>query len=208
MKKIGIFLNRDRDPQLESARHAAAELLRRGASVFFDLSYKAELSDTGAEFTAHCDMLEKSGYRQYEISNFARSGFESRHNLKYWDLTEYVGFGLGSSSFFEGARYQNPEVMADYLDFADNFTPFWNGEKQSENDLNSEFMFLGLRLQKGVSDLDFKEKFGKSFFEIFSKEIAENVEKGLLIKENDRIYLSSKGFDLANSVMSDFLLED
>ena len=60
MKKIGIFLNRDRDPQLESARHAAAELLRRGASVFFDLSYKAELSDTGAEFIAHCDMLEKS----------------------------------------------------------------------------------------------------------------------------------------------------
>ena len=154
------------------------------------------------------EFLGSKGYNRYEISNFAIPGFESRHNLKYWDLTEYVGFGLGSSSFFEGVRYQNPEVMADYLDFADNFTPFWNGEKQSENDLISEFMFLGLRLDKGVSDLDFKEKFGKSFFEIFSKEIAENVEKGLLIKENDRIYLSSKGFDLANSVMSDFLLED
>ena len=154
------------------------------------------------------EFLGSKGYNRYEISNFAIPGFESRHNLKYWDLTEYVGFGLGSSSFFEGVRYQNPEVMADYLDFADNFTPFWNGEKQSENDLISEFMFLGLRLQKGVSDLDFKAKFGKSFFEIFSKEIAENVEKGLLIKENDRIYLSSKGFDLANSVMSDFLLED
>ena len=154
------------------------------------------------------EFLGSKGYNRYEISNFAIPGFESRHNLKYWDLTEYVGFGLGSSSFFEGVRYQNPEVMADYLDFADNFTPFWNGEKQSENDLISEFMFLGLRLDKGVSDVDFKQKFGKSFFEIFKKEIAENVEKGLLIKENDRIYLSSKGFDLANSVMSDFLLED
>ena len=69
-------------------------------------------------------------------------------------------------------------------------------------------MFLGLRLEKGVNNLDFKEKFGKSFFEIFKKEIDENVKKGLLIKENDSIYLSSKGFDLANSVMSDFLLEE
>ena len=152
------------------------------------------------------DFLSEKGYNRYEISNFALSGFESRHNLKYWDLTEYVGFGLGSSSFFEGARYQNPEIMADYLDFADNFTPLWEKEKESENDLISEFMFLGLRLDKGVSDLEFKLKFGKSFFEIFKKEIAENVEKGLLIKENDRIYLSAKGFDLANSVMSDFLL--
>jgi len=153
--------------------------------------------------------LEQKGYHRYEISNFAIDGFESRHNLKYWDLTEYVGFGLGASSFFEGVRYQNPEIMADYLDFADNFHPLWEiGEKETENDLISEFMFLGLRLQKGVSDLDFKEKFGKSFFEIYKKEIDQNTKNGLLIRENHRIYLSSKGFDLANSVMSDFILED
>ncbi len=155
------------------------------------------------------EFLKEKGYNRYEISNFAQKGFESRHNLKYWDLTEYVGFGLGSSSFFEGVRYQNPEKMENYLEFADNFEPLWEkGEKESEKDLISEFMFLGLRLEKGVSNLDFKEKFNKSFFEIFRKEIDKNVKCGLLIKENNRIYLSKKGFDLANSVMSDFLLED
>ena len=155
------------------------------------------------------EFLKEKGYERYEISNFAIPGFESRHNLKYWDLTEYVGFGLGSSSFFEGVRYQNPEKMEEYLEFADNFHPLWeNAEKETENSLISEYMFLGLRLEKGVNNLDFKEKFNKSFFEIFKREIDENVKKGLLIKENNRIYLSKKGFDLANSVMSDFLLED
>ena len=155
------------------------------------------------------DFLKEKGYNRYEISNFAQNGFESRHNLKYWDLTEYVGFGLGSSSFFEGVRYQNPEKMEKYLEFADNFEPLWEkGEKESENDLISEYMFLGLRLEKGVNNLDFKEKFGKSFFEIYKKEIDENVKNGLLVKENNRIYLSKKGFDLANSIMSDFFQEE
>ena len=155
------------------------------------------------------EFLKGKGYNRYEISNFALPGYESRHNLKYWDLTEYVGFGLGSSSFFEGVRYQNPEKMEEYLEFADNFHSLWeNSEKETENSLISEYMFLGLRLEKGVNNLDFKEKFNKSFFEIFKREIDENVQKGLLIKENNRIYLSKKGFDLANSVMSDFLLED
>jgi oxygen-independent coproporphyrinogen-3 oxidase len=155
------------------------------------------------------EFLKSKGYERYEISNFAIPGFESRHNLKYWDLTEYVGFGLGSSSFFEGVRYQNPEKMEEYLEFADNFHPLWeNAEKETENSLISEYMFLGLRLEKGVNNLEFKEKFNKSFFEIYKKEIDQNVNNGLLIKENNRIYLSKKGFDLANSVMSDFLLED
>lgn len=155
------------------------------------------------------EFLKSKGYNRYEISNFAIPGFESRHNLKYWDLTEYVGFGLGSSSFFEGVRYQNPEKMEGYLEFADNFHPLWeNAEKETQNSLISEYMFLGLRLEKGVNNLEFKEKFNKSFFEIYKKEIDQNVNNGLLIKENNRIYLSKKGFDLANSVMSDFLLED
>lgn len=173
-------------------------------------SYKFPDDDTNRRmYEFLVEFLKQKGYNRYEISNFSKKGFESRHNLKYWDLTEYVGFGLGSSSFFEGARYQNPEIMADYLDFADNFEPLWEkSEKESQNDLISEFMFLGLRLEKGVNNLDFKEKFGKSFFEIYKKEIDQNTKNGLLIKENNRIYLSKKGFDLANSVMSDFLLEE
>lgn len=152
--------------------------------------------------------LEQNGYRQYEISNFAKDGFKSRHNLKYWNLTEYVGLGLGASSFYQGVRYENPVKMDDYLNFAFEFTPLWEkNQKQSENDLMSEFMFLGLRLNEGVKNSDFIERFGKSIFDIYKDVIDKNVETGLLNKERNRIFLSRKGFDLANCVMSDFLLD-
>lgn len=152
--------------------------------------------------------LEQNGYHQYEISNFAKDGFESRHNLKYWNLTEYVGLGLGASSFYQGVRYENPGKMNDYLNFAFGFAPLWEkNQKQSENDLMSEFMFLGLRLNKGVKNSDFITKFGKSMFDIYKDVIDKNVEAGLLNRERDRIFLSRRGFDLANCVMSDFLLD-
>ena len=154
------------------------------------------------------DYLKDNDYRQYEISNFAKDGYACKHNLKYWDLTDYVGFGLGSSSFFENARYQNPADLGEYFDFCNNFTPLWeNAQKQAENDLIEEFMFLGLRLTKGVSNTDFVKKFGKSMFDIYEKVIEKNLNLGLLNRDRDSIFLSKKGFDLANSVMSDFLLD-
>ncbi|MBQ2897642.1 MAG: oxygen-independent coproporphyrinogen III oxidase [Clostridia bacterium] len=152
--------------------------------------------------------LEQNGYFQYEISNFAKKGFECKHNLKYWDLTEYVGVGLGASSFYQGVRYQNPEKLDRYFEFANSFVPLWEqNPKQTENDLISEFMFLGLRLNKGVSNSDFMSKFDKSMFDIYKDIVDKNIKAGLLNRERDRIFLSKKGFDFANTVMSDFLLD-
>jgi len=155
------------------------------------------------------DRLLESGYNQYEISNFAKQGFECRHNLKYWDLTDYVGFGLGASSFYKGVRYQNPEKVQEYVSFANNFTPLWEiNEKQSRADLISEYMFLGLRLTKGVNNSDFEEKFKISMFRLFPDVIEKNIKAGLLNYEGDRIFLSRKGLDFANLVMSDFILSN
>ncbi len=155
------------------------------------------------------DYLEESGYLQYEISNFAKEGFSCRHNLKYWNLTDYIGFGLGSSSFYKGVRYQNPEKTEDYLKFAQNFVPLWEqNPAESEKDLISEYMFLGLRLNKGIKGSDFEEKFNRSMFDIYPDAIEKNIKLGLLNYEGDRIFLSPKGFDLANSVMSDFILDE
>lgn len=155
------------------------------------------------------DYLKEKGYLQYEISNFAKDGFFCRHNLKYWDLTDYVGVGLGSSSFYKGVRYNNPEKLDDYLNFSQNFVPLWEQNPvQSETDLISEYMFLGLRLIKGVKGSDFEEKFKRNMFDIYSDAIENNIRLGLLNYEGDRIFLSPKGLDLANSVMSDFILDE
>ncbi len=152
------------------------------------------------------EIFHKNGYKQYEISNFALNGFESRHNLKYWSGDEYLGLGLGASSYFENCRYDNPSAMEEYIAFTQNKKALHlESEKLTKEEQMSEFMFMGLRKTQGVSDDEFKNRFSESFFELYGEVIEKHIKNGLLIKENDRIYLSSKGFDLANTVMCDFV---
>lgn len=150
------------------------------------------------------NLFESNGYEQYEISNFAKCGYECKHNLKYWEMKEYIGFGSSASSFFENCRHTNPDSLEKYFEFIENYKyPFT--ETEDKKDLMSEFMFLGLRKIKGINDKDFKELFNESFFDIYKKEIEKHINNGLLIKEEENIRLSPKGLDLANYVMSDFV---
>ena len=152
------------------------------------------------------DIFGKNGYIQYEISNFSLPGFESKHNLKYWSQEEYLGLGLGASSYFENCRYDNPDKFDAYTEFAENKKVLHlEGKKLTEEEQMSEFMFMGLRKTKGVSDIDFRNRFSQSFFEIYSDIIEKHVKNGLLVKEDNRVFLSSKGLDLANNVMCDFV---
>ena len=152
------------------------------------------------------EVFNKNGYIQYEISNFSLPGFQSRHNLKYWSQDEYLGLGLGASSYFENCRYDNPDKLEDYTEFAQSKKVLHlEADKLTKEEQMSEFMFMGLRKIKGVSDSDFQKRFSQSFFEKYNETIKKHTENGLLIKENDRIFLSSKGLDLANSVMCDFV---
>lgn len=156
------------------------------------------------------EILEKAGYHRYEISNYAKEGCECRHNLTYWTGIDYIGFGIGAASYFQGYRYKNTGDIGRYQQVS--FMPesdSWHEEIEllSEKDLMEEFMFLGLRLKKGISEQEFMEKFGKTVEEVYQKVLNRLTEEGVLERKNGRIRLSEKGTDVANYVMAEFLLD-
>ncbi len=144
--------------------------------------------------------LEKYGYSRYEISNFARDEKISRHNTKYWELVSYIGLGAAASSYYNGARYEN---AADINEYIINPHAKINVIKLTKEDEMSEFMFLGLRKMEGVSFSEFYKKFGIEIEEKF--DIKKNLELGLLIKENGRLFLSERGIDVSNTIFLDFV---
>ena len=141
------------------------------------------------------DYLEKQGYRQYEISNFSKEGFESRHNLKYWHCEEYLGIGPSAHSFIGGERFYYPR---DFKAFIENPTPAYDGTGGDED----EYIMLSLRLSEGLTKKGYRERFGKDIPEdIFEK--ARPLEKtGLLKITDDGISLTKEGFLLSNSIIT------
>lgn len=153
-------------------------------------------------YNVACDMLEKSGYHQYEISNFARSGFESRHNLKYWDCTEYIGCGCAAHSYYNNQRYTNTTDLDEYI-----ASPLkkYDVTGLSVRDKMSEFMFLGLRKTQGVSAKDFESRFGSTFYFEFNEPIKKYLDLGLLEKDGDFLRFTPKGLRLSNTVLCEFV---
>lgn len=147
------------------------------------------------------EILNSFGYKQYEISNFAKDGFNSRHNTVYWKRGEYIGFGLGASSFLNDTRFKNTEDFKAYL----NGSPYEEVEEIKGRNAYSEFMFLGLRMTEGISLKEFEECFKVSIFDVYNEEIQKHLADGLLIQNGDRLYLSEKGIDVSNSVFVDFI---
>ena len=141
------------------------------------------------------------------ISNFAKKGFESKHNMDCWGQKEYIGFGLGASSYYNKQRFSNISNMKEYIENIEenNFDKNVIVEEcQNLDDEEKEFMLLGLRKIDGVSISDFYNKFNEKMQEKFSKEI-EKLEKEKLIEQNNNIKLTSKGIDLANIVWEEFI---
>ena len=155
------------------------------------------------------DILDSMGYHRYEISNYAREGFECRHNIGYWTGVEYLGLGLGASSYCMGRRFKVGSDLKTYI--AQNFSKdltycYQDIQELSINDMMSEFMFLGLRMTNGVSSSEFYERFGQNLFDVFGYQISKNQKYDLLEVEVPYVRLTRKGLDLANTVMADFLL--
>ena len=152
--------------------------------------------------------LELNGYKHYEISNFAKPGFESKHNVNCWKQKEYVGVGLAASSYLHGVRYVNISDLYEYMDniesnrFDDNRII---QEVQSADEMQREFMLLGLRMIDGVSISDFKSKFRENPVFALKNELSGLVDNGLIIIDGDRIKLTNKGLDLANQVWMQFV---
>ena len=152
--------------------------------------------------------LEKAGYTHYEISNFAKPGFESKHNLSCWNQEEYIGIGAAAHSYTNNVRYSNIDSIEDYIRNYENGNEIDNfvfHEKQNKESKMKEFMMLGLRKIQGIHIQDFKNKFGENPIYLYKKELEKLVNEELLEIDGDVIKLTNKGIDLANLVWEEFV---
>ena len=156
-----------------------------------------------AMYEATGRILKEQGYLHYEISNYAKPGRECRHNLGYWQRRDYLGFGLGASTLLNPVRYKNTEDLEAYLggDFSKKEFFVLTKDNQIE-----ETMFLGLRVLEGVSKEKFREQFSCELRVVYRKELEKLEQEGLLEEEGDFVRLTSRGIDLSNPVLAEFLL--
>lgn len=150
-------------------------------------------------------ILAEYGYERYEISNYAKKGYECRHNLGYWERKEYAGFGLGAASLVGNVRYNNLSDRKAYMECSGRRKE--NEEVLSREDEMAEFMFLGLRKTAGISKEKFYDSFGMKYEEVYGKVTKELTKKGLIHEEGDTVRLTEFGIDVSNVVMAEFLPE-
>ena len=169
-----------------------AEQVRSGRRTPIDDQVAAEM------YEMMIDRLADAGYEQYEISNFARPGYHSRHNTKYWLLEPVHGFGVSAHSFDGRERYANDRDTANYVKLIESSR---SAEVNRESvDLASDAAFLGLRLNSGIDITDFEKQHSRPFLET-----RELIEKGLLEMSDGRLRLTRKGMLFSNEVFAEFL---
>lgn len=156
-------------------------------------------------FAYTMESLEESGYEHYEISNYARPGRQCRHNLVYWDNSDYIGFGAGAHSKIGNKRFYNVLKPGNYIKAAATGTPVYETTELSEDDMISETLFLGLRKMKGVSLGEFNIRFGRRLQDIYSAQVKELTDNGLIKQKNGLLKLTRKGILLGNEVFSRFV---
>lgn len=206
---------------------SAYSLIIEEGTPFYDMELKLPSEEEDRQMYHETrKFLSDNGYHRYEISNYAKDSddpakdperYECYHNKVYWVRGGYLGLGLGASSMVENVRWSNTRDMGIYIQeltkgpegedqkaFIDNIRE--NVETLDRNSQMEEFMFLGLRLVKGVDVNLFKEQFGVDIGEVYGEVIAKNRELGLLDYIDDRLRLTEFGLDVSNTVMADFLL--
>ena len=151
--------------------------------------------------------LERAGFEHYEISNFSKPDFESRHNLMYWDNAEYYGIGAGASGYVDGVRYKNHGPIRHYLSAVEAGNARITEELLSQKEQMEEEMFLGLRKKSGVSIARFEEKFGRSFEGIYGEIVKDLTQQGLMQIDGDRVRMTKRGLFLGDTVAERFILE-
>ncbi len=167
-------------------------------------------------------LLSEIGYHRYEISNYAKPGFECLHNIGYWTGREYAGFGLGASSYVNYTRWKNTSDLKEYMkaylsgNSAQNTGKGTDGgedglsclheqvEHLTLQDEMAEFMFLGLRMMEGVSKEGFEARFSRKMDDVYGAVIAKHAAEGLLT-DGARVRLTEEGISVSNYVMADFL---
>lgn len=163
------------------------------------------------------EILQKHGYERYEISNYAKKGYESKHNSSYWTGVDYIGFGIGASSYVKGIRYDRIRNIDEYISYYEDIENVENIKEKNKIECNiqvltekekiEEYMFLGLRMIKGISKTDFAKQFNRTVEEIYGNVLDKYVKLGMLENSQDRIRLTEKGLDVSNAIFADFLLD-
>lgn len=154
------------------------------------------------------EILKEAGYERYEISNYAKSGYESRHNCAYWTGIDYLGLGLGASSFLNDKRYHNEENMTYYIQKLDENKLVRNlDEELFQKNKMEEFMILGLRMMQGVEKQKFKKQFGQNIEQVYAPVLTKLKELDMLREIDGRIFLSDQGIDVSNEIFTMFLLD-
>ncbi|SER05247.1 oxygen-independent coproporphyrinogen-3 oxidase [Lachnospiraceae bacterium NE2001] len=170
-------------------------------------------------------VLKAAGYQRYEFSNYAKPGFESRHNIVYWTGGQYIGLGIGASSYFKGERYSNIRNMDNYIDICEDIREELTKDTDRARLYDSatailrenvqtiflesrieEYMFLGLRMLRGINRQEFQDKFKRDVFEIYGDIINKYVSQGFMYADENYVRLTDKGIDVSNYILSDFIL--
>lgn len=155
------------------------------------------------------ELLGQAGYVRYEISNYAKKGRECQHNIVYWKRGEYLGFGLGAASFFQGNRFLRERELKEYLQLIKTGKQTKREiQKLDETDAMEEFMFLGLRMIRGIKKEEFKKEFGRDINQIYKKVLEKYKRTGLLEEKDGWLRLTERGIDVSNVIFADFILLD
>ena len=194
--------------ELEPEHISAYSLIVEEGTPF--AARKLNLPDEDTEYNmyeATAQILKEYGFEQYEISNYARKGRECRHNVGYWTRQDYLGFGLGASSLYGKERFANTTDMKKYLENSKNPEKIREKEPSlTREDEMAEFMFLGLRMTKGISKADFQRCFGCTIESVYGEVLEKYESMELLLEKDGRIFLSREGIHVSNSIMAEFLL--
>ena len=152
--------------------------------------------------------LKALGFERYEISNFAKGNSYSRHNLKYWHYIDYLGFGAGAHSFYDGVRRSNNRNVMPYIQSVDRYImPTIDTETITVERAQEDFCFLALRTKWGLDEQKFEDRFGVSVHNLFGNILEDLVTKGLLEYQNGSYHLTSEGAKHGNYVFSQFIRE-
>ncbi|MGN1041221.1 MAG: radical SAM family heme chaperone HemW [Acutalibacteraceae bacterium] len=185
-----------------SITHISAYMLKieEGTPYYLNKNnFKFFCDDDIADMYLHiCKLAKKREYEHYEISNFAKKGFESKHNLKYWRLKNYLGIGPSAHSLVDGKRFYYPNNL---FDFVSNPRIIVDGECEREK----EFMMLGLRMKSGITNESFKNVFGRNIPDVYFKRAKKFEKYGLINLSNDKISLTTRGFLLSNYIISEII---
>lgn len=187
-----------------NAEHISAYILKlEKGTPMYQMSNSLKMPDddmVAEQYLFMSDYLKQNGFYHYEISNFAKKGYESRHNSAYWECGEYLGFGPAAHSFYEGNRYYFGDSIEDFIN---NPHPIPDGKGGNEE----EYIMLGLRLSKGISNTEFKQKFGKELTQGIFNKAQKLAENGLLETDGDKISLTAHGMLVSNKIITELLEE-